>query len=248
MSIVNTNYSQEPAYKVSSAEKTEKSKESSTVKLSTEAQEYLEKLKSKFSNVDFIVADFSSDEEAQKHLDKGKGEYNCVITPETIEKMAKDEDERAKFEGIIEKAIGELPQIREELGEDSEKVTKLGISVDSDGNVSYYALIKESLKKNENVEKAKEKAAEKRAEEAKKEKQEEYEERLVSASSVEELIKLIKAAYSDKQDDRFEKSDSNDDALKIDRVDFNSGKAVTTYEEYVPTAAPEEKHPFDFKA
>ena len=64
----------------------------------------------------------------------------------------------------------------------------------------------------------------------------------------EELIKLIKAAYSDKQDDRFEKSDSNDDALKIDRVDFNSGKAVTAYEEYVPTAAPEEKHPFDFKA
>ena len=248
MSIVNTNYSQEPAYKVSSAEKTEKSKESSTVKLSTEAQEYLEKLKSKFSNVDFIVADFSSDEEAQKYLDKGKGEYNCVITPETIEKMAKDEDERAKFEGIIEKAIGELPQIREELGEDSEKVTKLGISVDSDGNVSYYALIKESLKKNENVEKAKEKAAEKRAEEAKKEKQEEYEERLVSASSVEELIKLIKAAYSDKQDDRFEKSDSNDDALKIDRVEFGSGKAASVYEEYVPTAAPEEKHPFDFKA
>ena len=42
MSIVNTNYSQEPAYKVSSAEKAEKSKESSTVKLSTEAQEYLD--------------------------------------------------------------------------------------------------------------------------------------------------------------------------------------------------------------
>ena len=77
MSIVNTNYSQEPAYKVSSAEKTEKSKESSTVKLSTEAQEYLEKLKSKFSNVDFIVADFSSDEEAQKHLDKGKATEMC---------------------------------------------------------------------------------------------------------------------------------------------------------------------------
>ena len=44
-----------------------------------------------------------------------------------------------------------------------------GISVDSEGNVSYYALIKESLKKNENVEKAKEKAAEKKAEKAKKE-------------------------------------------------------------------------------
>lgn len=76
--------------------------------------------------------------------------------------MATDETERAKFEGIIDKAIGELPEIRKQLGNDSENVTKLGISVDSEGNVSYYALIKESLKKNENVEKAKEKAAEKR--------------------------------------------------------------------------------------
>ena len=128
------------------------------------------------------------------------------------------------------------------------QVTKLGISVDSEGNVSYYALIKESLKKNENVEKAKEKAAEKKAEEAKKEEKEEYEERLVTASSVEELIKLIKAAYSEKSDDRFEKSDKNDDALKIDRVDFSGGKAQPTYEQYVPSAVPEEKHPFDFKA
>ena len=109
------------------------------------------------------MADFSSDEEAQKHLATGKGEYNCVITPDTLEKMATDETERAKFEGIIDKAIGELPEIRKQLGNDSENVTKLGISVDSDGNVSYYALIKESLKKNENVEKAKEKAAEKAA-------------------------------------------------------------------------------------
>ena len=252
MSAVNTNYNYEPAYKVNTAEKPDKPKESSIVNLSTEAQEYLEQLKNKYTNVDFIVADFSSDEEAQKYLATGNGEYNCVITPETIEKMAKDENERAKFEGIIDKAIGELPEIREELneelGEDADKVTKLGISVDSEGNVSYYALIKESLKKNENVEKAKEKAAEKRAEEAKKEKQEEYEERLVSASSVEELIKLIKAAYSDKQDDRFEKSDANDDALKIDRVEFGANKNVSAYEEYIPTAVPEEKHPFDFKA
>lgn len=194
------------------------------------------------------MADFSSDDEAQKHLATGNGEYNCVITPDTLEKMATDETERAKFEGIIDKAIGELPEIRKQLGDDSENVTKLGISVDSEGNVSYYALIKESLKKNENVEKAKEKAAEKKAEEAKKEKKEEYEERLVTASSVEELIKLIKAAYSEKSDDRFEKSDKNDDALKIDRVDFSGGKSQPAYEQYVPSAVPEEKHPFDFKA
>ena len=248
MSAVNTNYEYKPAYSVSATDKADKSKETSTVKLSTDAQKYLEQLKGKYKNVDFIVADFSSDEEAQKHLATGNGEYNCVITPDTLEKMATDETERAKFEGIIDKAIGKLPEIRKQLGDDSENVTKLGISVDSEGNVSYYALIKESLKKNENVEKAKEKAAEKKAEEAKKEEKEEYEKRLVTASSVEELIKLIKAAYSEKSDDRFEKSDKNDDALKIDRVDFSGGKAQPAYEQYVPSAVPEEKHPFDFKA
>ncbi len=180
MSAVNTNYEYKPAYSVSATDKADKSKETSTVRLSTDAQKYLEQLKGKYKNVDFIVADFSSDEEAQKHLATGKGEYNCVITPDTLEKMATDETERAKFEGIIDKAIGELPEIRKQLGDDSENVTKLGISVDSEGNVSYYALIKESLKKNENVEKAKEKAAEKKAEEAKKEEKEEYEERLVT--------------------------------------------------------------------
>ena len=70
----------------------------------------------------------------------------------------------------------------------------------------------------------------------------------MTASSVEELIKLIKAAYSGKSDDRFEKSDKNDDALKIDRVEFNGNKTQTAYEQYVPTAVPQEKHPFDFKA
>lgn len=248
MSAVNTNYEYKPAYKVSTTEKTDRSDKTSSVKLSSEAQKYLEQLKDKYKNVDFIVADFSTDEEAQKHLATGKGEYNCVITPDTLEKMATDENERAKFEGIIDKAIGELPEIKKQLGDDADKVTKLGISVDSDGNVSYYALIKESLKKNENVEKAKEKAAEKKAEEAKKEEKEEFEERLVTASSMEELIRLIKSEKTDKTDDRFEKSDKNDDSLKIDRVDFNTGKAQTTYEQYVPSAAPEEKHPFDFKA
>ena len=142
MSAVNTNYEYKPAYSVSATDKADKSKETSTVRLSTDAQKYLEQLKGKYKNVDFIVADFSSDEEAQKHLATGKGEYNCVITPDTLEKMATDETERAKFEGIIDKAIGELPEIRKQLGDDSENVTKLGISVDSEGNVSYYALIK----------------------------------------------------------------------------------------------------------
>ena len=162
MSAVNTNYEYKPAYSVSATDKADKSKETSTVKLSTDAQKYLEQLKGKYKNVDFIVADFSSDEEAHKHLATGKGEYNCVITPDTLEKMATDETERAKFEGIIDKAIGKLPEIRKQLGDDSENVTKLGISVDSEGNVSYYALIKESLKRTKTLKKPKKKPPKKR--------------------------------------------------------------------------------------
>ena len=99
--------------KVNKTEKAEKKEE--TVQLSKTAQEYLQQLKQKYNNVDFIIADFGSDEEAQQHLNKGKGEYNCVITPETLEKMATNEEERVKFEGIIENAITDLSDIKKSL-------------------------------------------------------------------------------------------------------------------------------------
>lgn len=100
MSAVNTNYEYKPAYSVSATDKADKSKETSTVRLSTDAQKYLEQLKGKYKNVDFIVADFSSDEEAQKHLATGKGEYNCVITPDTLEKWL-----RTKPKGLNSRAL-----------------------------------------------------------------------------------------------------------------------------------------------
>lgn len=232
--------------KVNKPQKTEK-KEETTVQLSETAQKYLKELKEKYKNVDFIVADFDSDEEAQKHLSGGKGEYNCVITPETIEKMATDEEERAKFEGIIENAITDLSGIKEKLGEDADKVESYGISVDSEGKVSYYALLKDGLKKDERVEQAREKSREKKAEEAEKKEKAEFKERLVKASTIEELIALITGKTDENSKDRIEIGKNNDEALKIDRLDFGK-KQEDAIEDYVPTAAPAEKRPFDFKA
>ncbi|MBE6879747.1 MAG: hypothetical protein E7490_02785 [Ruminococcaceae bacterium] len=231
--------------KINKTEKAEKKEE--TVQLSKTAQEYLQQLKQKYNNVDFIIADFSSDEEAQQHLNSGKGEYNCVITPETLEKMATNEEERAKFEGIIENAITDLSGIKEKLGDDAEKVESYGISVDSEGNVSYYALLKEGLKKDDRVEKAREKSREKKAEEAEKKEKAEFKERLVKASTIEELIELIKGKNEEGSKDRIEIGKNNDEALKIDRLDFGK-KQENVVDEYIPTAAPAEKHPFDFKA
>lgn len=244
MSIVNTGYENVNKSYAIGTDKT-KTEKTDSVNLSSEAQKYLEGLKQKYNNVDFIVANFSTDEEAQELMAQGTKEYNCVITPETLEKMATDENERAKFEGIIEKAIGELPVIKEKLGEDGEKVEQLGISVNAEGEVSYFALLKESLKPSEFVERAKENAAEKKAEEAKKEEKEEFEKRLVTASTIEELIAIIKGSCE--KGDRFEASNQNDDALKIDRVEF-TGNNAPVYEQYVPTVGTNtEKTPFDFK-
>ena len=88
MSTINGNYSAFANMKINSANKTEKKDQLKTAELSETAQKYLQELKQKYTNMDFIVADFESDEEAQKYLKQGTGEYNCVITPETLEKMA----------------------------------------------------------------------------------------------------------------------------------------------------------------
>ncbi len=248
LSKINNNYNAYESVKINSVNKTEKKDDKKTVELSETAQKYLESLKQKYTNMDFIVADFDSDEEAQKYLQQGKGEYNCVITPETLEKMAASEEERTKFEGIIDNAINDLSGIKEKLGDDAEKVKSYGVSVDSEGNVSYYALLKEGLKKDERVEQAREKSMEKKAEEAAKKEKAEFRERLVKASTIEELIALIKGENKeDSKEDRIEFGKNNDDALKIDRVDFGK-KQDEKPAEYIPTTAPDVKTPFDFKA
>ncbi len=113
--------------------------QSSTDKLSNTAKKYLEKLRKKYGNMDFIIADFSSDEEADKLLGKGKGEYNVLITPDLLEKMAADESAAAEYEGLIEQSVDSIEGIKEGLGEDADMVEKYGVSIDRDGNVSLRA-------------------------------------------------------------------------------------------------------------
>lgn len=247
MQNVNGNYSNYDKVNVNYTGKADKKDNDKTVQLSKTASEYLQKLKEKYKNVDFIVADFDSDDEAQKYLKQGKGEYNCVITPDMLEKMAADENVAKEYEGIIDDAIGNLSTVKEKLGDDADKVKTFGVSIDNSGKVSYYAIIKDSLKVNENVRAAREKAAEKKAEEKKNAEKEEYEERMVKASTIEELIAIIKGDKDAESNDRIEFGRNDDGAYRIDRVDF--GKTENKlYEEFVPTSAPNEHSPFDFKA
>lgn len=134
-------------------EKTEKKKDGLFIssakekaeKLSKTAQDYLAKLKKENPNLDFIISDYSTDEEADALLAKGKGEYNVLITPDLLEKMAADEEVAAEYEGIIHNSIAEIKDAKQQLAEDSDMIEKFGVSVNSDGEVTYHASLIEGL-------------------------------------------------------------------------------------------------------
>lgn len=114
-------------------------------KLSKTAQDYLDKLKKKYGNMDFIIADYSTDEEADKLLARGKGEYNVLITPALLERMAADEDVAAEYEGKIDQSVESIEQVRTGLGEDADMVDKYGVTFDSEGNMSIRAKLVDGL-------------------------------------------------------------------------------------------------------
>ncbi len=114
-------------------------------KLSQTAQDYLAKLKKENPNLDFIISDYSTDAEADALLAKGKGEYNVLITPDLLEKMAADEEVAAEYEGIIHSSIADIKTAKEELAEDADMVEKFGVSVNGDGEITYHASLIEGL-------------------------------------------------------------------------------------------------------
>lgn len=116
-----------------------------TGELSKTAQDYLAKLKKKYPDMDFIIADFSTDEEANALLAKGKGEYNALITPDLLERMAADEAVAEEYEGIITSSVADMKSAKESLGEDADMLEKMGVSVDSEGNITYHATLIEGL-------------------------------------------------------------------------------------------------------
>jgi len=146
--------------------------------LSDEAKDYLATLKEKFGDIDFFVANCESDEEMGKYFAMGTKKYSCVISSDLIEKMATDEEARAKYEKIIANAGEQIEEMKEEakeeLGEEAaEQIEFVGFKVDDNGMVEYFAKLRDDnnayyakLKEK----RAEEKEAEKKAEEKRNEK------------------------------------------------------------------------------
>lgn len=143
------------------------------VELSDGAKKILEELKEKYGETtDFFVADYSTDEEAQEYLSRGTKQYSVLIEPELLEEMAKDEEVKNKYMGIIEDGTKQLDEIKEKLKESGKEgeVVNIGFSVNKDGTLSFFAKLEQASK--EQAERIAERR-EKKAEEAKKEEEKE---------------------------------------------------------------------------
>ncbi|MBQ6814110.1 MAG: hypothetical protein IJP13_01065 [Lachnospiraceae bacterium] len=197
--------------KADKTQKADKPEKNSQIELSDAAKKLLEELKKTYGNMDFMIANYETEEEAAHYLSRGTKEYSVLIEPELLEKMAADEAVKDKYLGILDDATGKLTEMKEQLGDDADIVKRMGVSIDADGKVSYFAeLEKIGERQRERIEQAKEdKAAQKKedkkkAEEARKEKEtseisgeEKYMKRgpkktLVQAESIEELLEMIR--------------------------------------------------------
>jgi len=176
-------------------------KENKTPALSSAAQKLLKELQKTYKNMDFMVADYETEEEAAEYLSRGTNEYSTLLTSEELEKMAADESVKEKNLKTLDEAVSKLDEMKEQLGEEGEDVTRLGIVMGKDGEVSFFAeLEKGSAKQRERIEKHRQENKE-AAKEAKKAEAEERKDisnmrpggkrTTVFASSVEELAEKI---------------------------------------------------------
>lgn len=185
-------------------DKTDKTSKKDPVELSEKAKELLKELQKKYGDMDFFVANYSSDAEAQSYLSRGTKAYSVLIDPETLEAMAADEDTKNEYINQIDAARTNLNGMKEKLEETGEEVTRVGMTFDKDGNVSYFAEVEKiSEKYKEHIEKGIEKKKEEKAEAAKKEEAVAHssgrvKKTTVYADSVDELLKKIKEVDWDK--------------------------------------------------
>lgn len=185
-------------------DKTDKTSKKDPVELSEKAKELLKELQKKYGDMDFFVANYSSDAEAQSYLSRGTKAYSVLIDPETLEAMAADEDTKNEYINQIDAARTNLNGMKEKLEETGEEVTRVGMTFDKDGNVSYFAEVEKiSEKYKEHIEKGIEKKKEEKAEAAKKEEAAAHssgrvKKTTVYADSVDELLKKIKEVDWDK--------------------------------------------------
>lgn len=175
-------------------------------KLSDKAAKYYEQLKKKFSNMDFILVSADQKEAAKAQAASYANPYKTVvlIDEEKLERMAEDDNFRAKYEGIIKNAAVQLNQMKNSIGANS-SVKGYGIQINDNGTASFFAVVDKSLaaQRERIAKKAAEKKenARKEAKRTEKEKQAEaLEERRKSGKTDGDLVTVTGSSIDDLKD------------------------------------------------
>lgn len=183
------------------AEKANETANTKSVELSKEAKNLLKELQQKYGNMDFIVGEYETDEEAASYLARGSKEYSVLMSAEELEKMAKDSS--AKKEGMdkIESARNQLAYMQTQLQESGENVKKLGVVFEKDGTSTLFAsLEKVNEQQKERLEAAREaKKAEKSTSNSMYNRTKET---TVKAKTTEELLEKIRNVDWDKVEEK----------------------------------------------
>lgn len=138
--IIQRRKEQNKASKTDSSKKSDKAnKANGSVQLSDKAKALLQELKKTYSNMDFIVANYDSDEEAASYLSRGTKEYTVLIDPEELERMATDDSVKEQNLKFLDEATGKLDEMKDQLGDHKDEVVRLGISIGKDGEISFFA-------------------------------------------------------------------------------------------------------------
>ena len=128
-----------------------------TPELSRAAQKLLKDLQKTYKNMDFIVGDYETDEEAAELLSRGTGEYSALFTADELEKMAADESVKEKNLKTLDAAVSKLDEMKTQLGDKADDISRIGIAIGDDGEVSFFAeLEKNSEKQRERIERQRE--------------------------------------------------------------------------------------------
>lgn len=177
-------------------------KANSSVQLSDRAKALLQELKKTYTNMDFIVADYDSDEEAASYLSRGTKEYSVLIDPEELERMAADDSVKEQNLAYLDEAVGKLEEMKSQLGDHEDEVVHIGITIGKDGAMSFFAELEKAGERQkafiDSIRESKKEAAEKAASDKSDPRHSHYQDyerskrTTVYASSAEELLEKIK--------------------------------------------------------
>ncbi len=183
--------------------------------LSEAGAKYYEELKKKYSGMDFVLVSKDMKDVAKANAASfgNSNKMVVLIDEEKIERMATDEQYRAKYEGLIAKAQSQMPQLKSVL-QDKSGVKAVGMQVNDNGTASFFAVMSKSTQditakvqekraakkkaekaeakkeaKKEQMEKLRDKAASKTGEAKETPEEEDYV--ILQADSIEDLMRKI---------------------------------------------------------